>query len=665
MSRSRVVLGVLAVLIALDVARSWYARVGYSRPTELWQPDPATYADLPWPPGAAIPDSRPLGERVYAQHCAICHGPDGRGNGPAAPSLIPRPRDFTLGEFKYKSTAPESPPSEMDLLRTVTQGLRASAMPPFGDILKPEEIGAVNQYVKQFSGVFDTAAEPVAFAPQIPPSPESAERGKAVYARLGCPSCHGADGRLWKTFEDSKGYPVRSRDLTAPWTFRSGSSPDQIWLRLTTGVGVMPSYEAVSTPDERWDLANYLVSIARVAPWDRGGRLDGPGQSKDPIARGDYLLRAEMCGLCHTQINRTGIYRDDAYLGGGMRVGLYPHGFYVSRNLTSDVETGIGGWTEEQLVQAFTNGKSADRTLNVVGMPWALLHGFTPEDARAVATALKALPPVKNRIPPPLHYGVIETVVGKLSLPLPAALSKKLTYAEGNFGNRENAERIPRILVQAQQLILLLGVVLFLSVSRRGIRRRPIRSIIAGVVLLVLAAIAWALYELPALAFIPPDQVASGVVDGLPAPNDPQWSAEHRALVQRGRYLYTVSSCLLCHGPHGAGGSKISWRSAGTLWARNITSDLQTGIGGWSEHQIARAIRSGVSKDGRQLHWQGMTWDHLSNLDEEDVFALVAYLKALPPVKRMIPAPVPPSAADCEVYSFFPNVEDPPRPGCD
>jgi len=214
-------------------------------------------------------------------------------------------------------------------------------------------------------------------------------------------------------------------------------------------------------------------------------------------------------------------------------------------------------------------------------------------------------------------------------------------------------------------LILLLGVVLFLSVSRRGIRRRPIRSIIAGVVLLVLAAIAWALYELPALAFIPPDQVASGVVDGLPAPNDPQWSAEHRALVQRGRYLYTVSSCLLCHGPHGAGGSKISWRSAGTLWARNITSDLQTGIGGWSEHQIARAIRSGVSKDGRQLHWQGMTWDHLSNLDEEDVFALVAYLKALPPVKRMIPAPVPPSAADCEVYSFFPNVEDPPRPGCD
>jgi len=521
MSKSRVLLGTLALLIALDLARSWYARVGYERPTELWQPDPAIYSDLRWPPGAAIPDSRPLGERVYAQHCAICHGPDGRGNGPAAPSLIPRPRDFTLGEFKYKSTAPESPPAEMDLLHTVARGLDASAMPAFADVLKPEEIRAVVQYVEQFSGVFGAAAEPIAFAPLIPPSPESAERGKAAYVRLGCGSCHGADGRLWKTFEDSKGYPVRTRDLTASWTFRGSSSLDQIWLRLTTGVGVMPSYEAVSTPDERWDLVNYLASIMRVAPWDSGGRLEGPGQSKDLLARGDYLVHAEMCGLCHTQINRTGIYRDDAYLAGGMRVGLYPHGFYVSRNLTGDVETGIGGWTEEQLVQAFTNGRSPDRILNVVGMPWAFLHGFTSEDARAVATALKGLPPVKNRIPPLLRYGVIETVVGKLALPLPAAFSKKLTYAEGNFGNRDNPERLPRLLVRAQQLVLLLGMVLFFSVPRRAGRRRPVLSLVVGLVLLLLVGIAWVLYELPALAFIPPNQIAAAVVDGLPAPSDP------------------------------------------------------------------------------------------------------------------------------------------------
>ena len=69
------------------------------------------------------------GASVYKQHCAVCHGPDGRGNGPAAPSMLPRPRDFTSGRFKYKSTAPGEPPTDDDLLRTVRDGLPASAMP--------------------------------------------------------------------------------------------------------------------------------------------------------------------------------------------------------------------------------------------------------------------------------------------------------------------------------------------------------------------------------------------------------------------------------------------------------------------------------------------------------------------------------------------------------
>ena len=72
------------------------------------------YADLTWPPGADLPPNLPLGARVFAQRCAVCHGPDGRGNGPAAPSLIPRPRDFTLGLFKFKSTPHGQPPTDDD-----------------------------------------------------------------------------------------------------------------------------------------------------------------------------------------------------------------------------------------------------------------------------------------------------------------------------------------------------------------------------------------------------------------------------------------------------------------------------------------------------------------------------------------------------------------------
>ena len=134
-SRLGVVLTFGLLLLALDVGRSIWARVGYAYPSTEYRPNPAQYADLTWPPGADVDAEAPLGTRLYARHCAVCHGPDGRGNGPAAPSMFPRPRDFTSGRFKYKSTAPGEPPTDDDLLRTVRDGLPASAMPYFASEL--------------------------------------------------------------------------------------------------------------------------------------------------------------------------------------------------------------------------------------------------------------------------------------------------------------------------------------------------------------------------------------------------------------------------------------------------------------------------------------------------------------------------------------------------
>lgn len=48
-----------------------------------------------------------------------------------------------------------------------------------------------------------------------------------------------------------------------------------------------------------------------------------------------------------------------------------------------------------------------------------------------------------------------------------------------------------------------------------------------------------------------------------------------------------------------------------------------------------------------------MTWDHAGNLDEEDIRALIAFLRTLPPVKRRISDPTPPSADDCAIYTFW------------
>jgi len=669
-SRVRIVIVTLLVVLVLDVLRSYYARVGYARPSEVWQPEPAAFADLTWPPGADVPADRPMGQRVYARRCAVCHGPDGRGNGPAAPSMIPRPRDFTLRLFKYTSTGPNEPPTDDDLRRVVGEGLQASAMPAFKDLLTDDEIHAVVDEVKRLAQFTSQAPSPLETGQPVPSDDASIQRGKVQYARLGCGACHGPDGRKSGFMSDAEEHPVPLRDLTAPWTFRGGSRPEDVWRRVTTGLAgsAMPAYVDASTSAERWDLVNYLGAIARIPPWSPGGRLDGPGHAADLLKRGEYLVHAEMCGLCHTQINRTGIYRADRYLAGGMRVEAYPHAVFVSYNLTSDAETGLGSWTEDQIVNTITNGRAPDRQLNLWGMPWFYLHYLSGEDARAVARFLKSQPAIRNEIPRPLRYGLVETVASKLLRPLPAANPTVLTYADGNFARPARQAELPqRLLIDVQWVALLVGGVGFLLITMRDrawphtIARWLLTSA-ACVGVLLLALLIWIAYELPALSQIPPEQIVQGATKGIPSPDTSALSIEARAMVARGGYLYRVASCAFCHNPDGSGGAKISWRPFGTLWTRNITPDRETGIGGWSDAAIMRAIRSGITPAGRPLHWQGMIWDHASNWDEEDVRSVVAYLRRIPAVHHAIPSARPPSPDDCEIYTFWISASN--DPGC-
>ena len=651
----------LALLLVLDLSRSIYAHVGYAHPVELWQPDAKLYADIAWPPGTDLPPGASRGAILYAQHCTVCHGPDGRGNGPAAPSLIPRPRDFTGGQFKYKSTPTADPPTDADLIGVVSRGLNASAMPYFHDLLSDADVREVVDYIKGFSPVFRShIAYGIAIPPRIAATADSIARGKALFNSLGCQACHGENGRGGATLKDIKGYPVIARDLTAPWTYRGGGEPEQIWLRLTTGIiaGAMPAFAGNTTENERWDVVNYVLSLARTAPWERGGVLGGPGQQPDLSRRGAYLVHAEMCGLCHTMIDRSGIYRgDDYYLAGGMRVEAYPHGVLVSRNLTSDTETGLGSWSEPQIIDAIRNGRAEGRVLNMFAMPWIYLHSLRGDDATAIARYLKSLPAVHNHIPAPLRFGVLETILAKIGRPLPAVQTTNLTFADQQFGQTQGWSREwPQTwLIDAQWIVLLIGVVGYVFAARRAhLKRSTLRTVggIAGLILLV--ALVYVLYELPLLSVIPPDQIVAGATAGIPKLNAASLTTpEQTTLAQRGRYLFTIASCALCHGNDGRGGFKVSWKPMGTLWSRNITSDPNAGLGKWSDSEVLRAIRSGISRNGYQLHWQGMTWDHASNWDEEDVRALIAYLRALPPVSTKVPSDRVPAADDCDVYTFW------------
>ncbi|MFO1514474.1 MAG: cytochrome c, partial [Verrucomicrobiota bacterium] len=97
---------------------------------------------------SAQPAAQPLpGQRVYEQHCAACHGGKGDGNGPAAVWLYPKPRDFSAGQFKIKSTPAQALPTDEDLFQSVTRGLPGSSMPSFAYLTEGER-REVAQYVK-------------------------------------------------------------------------------------------------------------------------------------------------------------------------------------------------------------------------------------------------------------------------------------------------------------------------------------------------------------------------------------------------------------------------------------------------------------------------------------------------------------------------------------
>jgi mono/diheme cytochrome c family protein len=122
-------------------------------------------------------------------------------------------------------------------------------------------------------------------------------------------------------------------------------------------------------------------------------------------------------------------------------------------------------------------------------------------------------------------------------------------------------------------------------------------------------------------------------------PTDRLPAAFDRAQIVRGAQLAAIGNCNTCHtrkdGPPYAGGRPIA-TPFGTIHATNITPDGSTGIGGWSEAAFVRAMRDGVSRDGRHLY-PAFPYDHMTKMREDDIKAVYAFIMTRRPVSATAP----------------------------
>ena len=120
------------------------------------------------------------------------------------------------------------------------------------------------------------------------------------------------------------------------------------------------------------------------------------GQDAKLVERGAYLMNSiAACGNCHAQRDKEGRPVPALGLSGGELFDEEPFRAYA-RNITPDIETGIGKWTEAQLVRAIREGIRPDGSLIGPPMPIEFYRGMSDADARALAAYLRAQPPVKH-----------------------------------------------------------------------------------------------------------------------------------------------------------------------------------------------------------------------------------------------------------------------------
>ncbi len=247
------------------------------------------------------------GGKLFRRHCLQCHNLTGDGRGPAGLWVVPYPRDFRRGMFKF-TTTDSGKPRHRDLVRTLNEGLKGTAMPAFEKLPEAErELLARHVAYLAIRGQveFDTlaallSAEPpadlVAFAtnrlrailaeweqaenapaprgvapgaddgsPSSPTHADAVRRGYALFtakADNACIACHTEFGRKPVLRFDVWGTVAKAANLTEKNIFKGGKQPESIFARIRGGIPAvgMPAHPDF-TDRQVWDLVRFVQSL--------------------------------------------------------------------------------------------------------------------------------------------------------------------------------------------------------------------------------------------------------------------------------------------------------------------------------------------------------------------------------------------------------------------